>query len=119
MRTQRLVLRVLCAKDGAQQPSTPPEPPPRRITGRVGGLSVGRQRELLKRYKVRGALGADTKADAAGRPPCPADAASLAPQEREEQPQLMPVRRSRPAPAAFVQSSAVAQEVRFHHAALA
>ena len=61
MRTQRLALpRVLCAKDGAQQP--PPEPPPRRITGRVGGLSIGRQRELLKRYKVRAAFGGDTKA---------------------------------------------------------
>lgn len=62
MRTQRLALRVLCAKDSTQQPSPTPEPPPRRITGRVGGLSIGRQRELLKRYKVRGALGADTKA---------------------------------------------------------
>lgn len=102
-------LRGLCAaKDGAsQQPSSLPEPPPRRITGRVGGLSIGRQRELLKRYKARSAADA-TKAGAAGQRKR-INNASLASQEREEAPAPPLVRRSRPAP--FVQSSTEALHV--------
>lgn len=49
------------------------------------------------------------------RPPlhcAPFDAVALVPQEREEPPRLVPVRRSRPAP--FVQSSADALQVRMH-----
>ena len=111
MRT-RLALHCVCAKDGAQLPSSLPEPPPRRITGRVGGLSVGRQRELLKRLKVcvLRARRRATKATTSACPP-PSDAALHAPQEREEAPRPVPARRSRPAPS-FVQTSEDALQVR-------
>ena len=110
MRPRHLAMQCVCAKDGAPLPSSLPEPPPRRITGRVGGLSVGRQRELLKRFKVRSALESH-QGGPSGRP-CPrlVDAASHAPQEREEAPRPVPARRSRPAPS-FVQTSENALQV--------
>ncbi len=50
-------LRGASTCSGASSSDSPqsqqPAPAPRRITGRVGGLSVARQRDLLKRWKVR------------------------------------------------------------------
>ena len=111
MRPRQLALRVVAAKDSAPLPSSLPEPPPRRITGRVGGLSVGRQRELLKRFKVRSR--SQSHQGGGQRPPPPrlTDAASHASQEREEAPRPVPARRSRPAPS-FVQTSEDALQVR-------
>ncbi len=60
-----MLLRLVPRRDAATKVTTPhaskgkdaaepaPTPPVRRILGRVGGLSVARQRALLKSWKAR------------------------------------------------------------------
>ena len=52
MLVQPRCVRVTAAKSSREEPKPTPEPA-RRILGRVGGLSVARQRQLLSQWKAR------------------------------------------------------------------